>query len=72
VGALVRGVRTDDRELRLAALALLGVAIGKVFVYDLASLDSLYRVGVADRARAAAALRCICVATAAGHLQWEG
>jgi uncharacterized membrane protein len=45
VGALVRGLVTDDRELRQAALALLGVTIGKVFLYDMASLDSLYRVG---------------------------
>nr|WP_028064705.1 DUF2339 domain-containing protein [Solirubrobacter soli] len=45
VGALVRGLLTDDRELRQAALLFLGVTIGKVFLYDMASLDSLYRVG---------------------------
>jgi uncharacterized membrane protein len=41
----VRGLLTDDRELRQAALVLLGITIGKVFLYDMASLDSLYRVG---------------------------
>jgi uncharacterized membrane protein len=45
VGALVRGLLTDDRELRRGALVLLGVTVGKVFLYDMASLDSLYRVG---------------------------
>jgi uncharacterized membrane protein len=45
VGALVRGLLTDDRALRQGALILLGVTIGKVFMYDMASLDSLYRVG---------------------------
>jgi uncharacterized membrane protein len=45
VGAVIRGLLTDDRDLRQAALVLLGVTIGKVFLYDMASLDSLYRVG---------------------------
>jgi uncharacterized membrane protein len=45
VGALIRGLLSDDRMLRQAALALLGLTIGKVFLYDMASLDSLYRVG---------------------------
>jgi hypothetical protein len=41
---LVAGLLTDRPELRRAALALLGVTIGKVFLYDLASLESIYRV----------------------------
>ena len=45
VGALVRGLLADDRALRRGALVLLAVAAGKVFLYDLASLDSLSRVG---------------------------
>jgi hypothetical protein len=45
VGALVRGLLIDDRELRQGALLLLGVAVTKVFLYDLSSLESLYRVG---------------------------
>jgi uncharacterized membrane protein len=45
VGALIRGLLTDDRELRLGALVLLGVTIAKVFLYDMASLESMARVG---------------------------
>ena len=45
VTALVAGLRRDDRALRLGALALLLVTVGKVFLYDLATLTSLYRVG---------------------------
>ena len=45
VGALVLGLVRDVRPLRLGALALLGVAAGKVFIFDLAQLDALYRVG---------------------------
>jgi len=45
VGALVRGLLIDDRPLRRGALVLLAVTIAKVFFYDLASLESLYRVG---------------------------
>jgi uncharacterized membrane protein len=44
VGALVAGLLRDRRELRLGALALLAVTLGKVGLYDLASLDSMYRV----------------------------
>ena len=43
--ALVAGLRRDDRALRLGSLTLLFVTIGKVFLYDLAALTSLYRVG---------------------------
>jgi len=45
VSALVAGLRRDERALRLGALALLLVTVGKVFLYDLAALTSLYRVG---------------------------
>jgi uncharacterized membrane protein len=45
VAALVVGLRRDDRALRLGSLALLLVTVGKVFLYDLAALTSLYRVG---------------------------
>jgi uncharacterized membrane protein len=44
VGALVAGLLRDRRELRLGALALLAVTLAKVGLYDLASLDSMYRV----------------------------
>jgi uncharacterized membrane protein len=45
VAVLVAGLRRDDRALRLGSLALLLVTVGKVFLYDLAALTSLYRVG---------------------------
>ena len=45
VTALVAGLVLDARALRLGALALLGVTVAKVFMFDLASLTSLYRVG---------------------------
>jgi len=45
VATLVAGLLGDRRGLRLAALALLTVTTAKVFVFDLASLTSLYRVG---------------------------
>ncbi len=45
VSALVVGLRRDDHGLRIGALALLLVAVGKVFLYDLSTLTSLYRVG---------------------------
>lgn len=45
VTALVIGLRRDERALRLGSLALLMVTVGKVFLYDLAALTSLYRVG---------------------------
>ncbi|MDQ6750133.1 MAG: DUF2339 domain-containing protein, partial [Actinomycetota bacterium] len=44
VAGLLVGLRADRRPLRLGALALLGVAIAKVFVYDLSALTSVYRV----------------------------
>ncbi len=45
VAALITGLRRDDRALRLGSLALLLVSVGKVFLYDLSALTSLYRVG---------------------------
>ena len=42
--ALVVGLRGDRRAVRLGALALLVVAVGKVFMFDLATLTSMYRV----------------------------
>lgn len=42
---LIVGLVRDERTLRLGSLALLGTTIGKVFLYDLAALESLYRVG---------------------------
>jgi uncharacterized membrane protein len=45
VVALVAGLVRDSRVLRLGALVLLTLTVGKVFVFDLASLTSLYRVG---------------------------
>ena len=45
MAALLAGLLRDSRPLRLGALALLAVTAGKVFVFDLASLTSLYRVG---------------------------
>jgi uncharacterized membrane protein len=41
---LVAGLVRDLKPLRLGGLALLGVAVGKVFVVDLAALGSLWRV----------------------------
>jgi uncharacterized membrane protein len=43
VGVLIAGLVRDDALLRRGALVLLGVTIAKVFVFDLASLTSLYR-----------------------------
>jgi uncharacterized membrane protein len=41
----VVGLRRRDWAVRMGAWALLGLAAGKVFVFDLASLTSVYRVG---------------------------
>ncbi len=42
--ALVVGLRGDIERLRLAALTLLLVTVAKVFLFDLATLTSVYRV----------------------------
>jgi uncharacterized membrane protein len=44
VGLLWAGLRRNLRPLRLAGFALLTVAVGKVFLYDMAALDQGYRV----------------------------
>jgi uncharacterized membrane protein len=43
VTALVLGLVRDNGAVRRGALALLAATAGKVFLYDLASLTSLYR-----------------------------
>jgi uncharacterized membrane protein len=45
VVALVGGLVGDRRPVRAGALALLAVTTAKVFLVDLAALDSVYRVG---------------------------
>jgi uncharacterized membrane protein len=45
VAAVVAGLMADRRRLRLGGLGLLGIAIFKVFLVDLATLESIYRVG---------------------------
>jgi hypothetical protein len=45
VATLITGLVADRARLREAALALLALTAGKVFVYDLSSLDSMARVG---------------------------
>jgi uncharacterized membrane protein len=44
LGALVAGLRVNIAPLRTAGLALLLVAVGKVFLFDLSTLTSVYRV----------------------------
>jgi hypothetical protein len=44
VVALTSGLRRDRLELRSAGFALLALAFGKVVVFDLSTLDSIYRV----------------------------
>lgn len=44
LGLLWAGLRRELRPLRLAGFALLAVAVGKVFLYDMAALDQGYRV----------------------------
>jgi uncharacterized membrane protein len=39
------GFRRSLKQLRLAGLAVAGLALAKVVIYDLSSLDALYRVG---------------------------
>lgn len=42
---LVAGFRRELTSLRWAGLSLLLITVGKVFLFDLAQLDTLYRVG---------------------------
>ena len=43
-GSLLYGLLRNERRLRLAGFALLAVAIAKVFIFDLSTLESIYRV----------------------------
>lgn len=45
LGLLVAGIRRQLRIARYAAIALLGVALAKLFLSDLARLGSLYQIG---------------------------
>ena len=42
--ALVVGLVRDERRLRLAGFGLLAIAVAKVFLFDLTTLESIYRV----------------------------
>ena len=42
--AIVVGLVRDVRELRFGGLVLLGLGVAKLFAYDLAELEQLYRV----------------------------
>ena len=44
VAAVILGLFRNDRRLRIGGFSLLAVAVVKVFVFDLAELDSIYRV----------------------------
>ncbi len=44
LAGIVYGLVRAQRAARLAGLALLGLAVAKVFVFDLSQLDSIYRV----------------------------
>ena len=44
-GLLAAGIRQHTRAARYAAIALLSVALLKLFLHDLAHLEALYRVG---------------------------
>ena len=44
VAALVYGLMRDDRRFRIGGLTLLGIAVAKVYLYDLGALDEIYRV----------------------------
>jgi uncharacterized membrane protein len=45
LGLLAAGIWRQERFVRYAAIALLSVALLKLFLHDLASLEALYRVG---------------------------
>jgi uncharacterized membrane protein len=44
LATIVYGLVRAQRAVRMAGLALLGLAVAKVFVFDLSQLDSIYRV----------------------------
>ncbi len=43
-GLVAAGVRWANKSLRWQGLALLGLVAGKVFMYDLSSLEAIYRI----------------------------
>jgi uncharacterized membrane protein len=43
-GSLLFGLLRDDRRFRIAGLVLLTAAVAKVFLFDLSTLESIYRV----------------------------
>ncbi|HEV2902979.1 MAG TPA: DUF2339 domain-containing protein [Gaiellaceae bacterium] len=43
-GSLLFGLLRDDRRFRIAGFGLLAAAIAKVFLFDLSTLESIYRV----------------------------
>ena len=43
--AILAGLIRDERALRLGGLGILTLAVGKVFLVDLANLESIWRVG---------------------------
>lgn len=45
LGLLITGIVKRERAPRYAAIALLAVTLGKLFLHDLANLDQLYRIG---------------------------
>jgi len=45
LAAIVAGLLRDRQELRIGGLVLLGIAVVKVFLVDLSTLGSIYRVG---------------------------
>jgi uncharacterized membrane protein len=44
IGLMVLGIRSRERALRLAALAVVGLVVAKVFLIDMADLTGLWRV----------------------------
>jgi uncharacterized membrane protein len=44
IALMIVGIRTSSRELRLAALAVVGLVCAKVFLIDMADLTGLWRV----------------------------
>jgi uncharacterized membrane protein len=45
LGLILVGMRIKQRPARYAGVALLGVTLAKLFLYDLSDLDELYRIG---------------------------
>ena len=44
IGLLLAGLHRGVRGLRYAGLALFAVVVGKIFLVDLAGLESIYRI----------------------------